>query len=120
MTTTHKTASGTVTLVGREWSDGQTPQASLGIARLIVHDDVTNSVWKYTGKTRDAAEALGRLYVGFRDKVAVLSGQHITIEQPPGDLYRGVGEPDEDGNFDEFEFDAENNLDIIAYQKDYR
>lgn len=115
MNITHKTASGTVTLIGKEWRDGAMPKASAGVARLTVHDDVTNSVWKFTGKLRDAAEVVGGLYVGTRDKVAVLSGSHIEIEHPADDMMIGKGEPDEDGEYDEFEFNAAAHPDVVAY-----
>jgi hypothetical protein len=114
MNVTHKTATGTVTLVDKEWRDGGFPQASAGVACITVHDDVTNAVWKFTGELRDAAEVVGRLYVGTREKMAVLSGTHIEIEQPADDLMIGKGEPNEDGEFDEFEFNAAAHPDVVA------
>ena len=115
MNITHKTASGTVTLVNKEWRDGGFPQATAGVACLTVHDDVTNAVWKFTGNRRDAAEVIGRIYVGTRSKMAVLSGTYIEIEQCADDLMIGKGEPNEDGEFDDFEFNAAAYPDVVAY-----
>lgn len=115
MTISHKTASGSVELIGKEWRDGQSPQRHSGVACITVHDDVTNAVWAYTGKLRDAAEVVGALYVGTRDKMAVLSGLHIEIEQPADDLMIGKGGPNEDGEFDEFQFNAAVHPDVVAY-----
>ena len=114
MNVTHKTVTGTVTLVNKEWRDGGFLQASAGVACITVHDDVTNAVWKFTGKLRDAAEVVGRLYVGTREKMAVLSGSHIEIEQLADDLMIGKGEPNEDGEFDEFEFNAAAHPGVVA------
>lgn len=114
-----QTKSGTAELVGGEWRDGAIPKARPGVATITVHDDVTNAVWRYTGKLRDAAEAIGEAYVNggqrSRDKVARLSGSHIEIESPPDDLMIGKGDPNEDGEFDEFEFNAAAHPDIVAY-----
>lgn len=115
----HKTKSGTVQLVGEEWLDGRMPKASAGVACLTVHDDVTNAVWKFTGKRRDAAQVIGHLYIHGgrfpREKVAVLSEAHIEIEAPPSDLWIGKGAPNSDGEFDEFEFNVAAHPDIVAY-----
>lgn len=116
--TIHRTASGTAQAIA-EWRDGAAPKARAGIACLTVHDDVTNAVWRYTGDTRDAAETIGQLYVGTRNKVARLNGAHIEIEtsdqfwNPP--LHIGKGEPDEDGDYSEFEFNAAAYPDIMAW-----
>ena len=115
MTASHKTNSGTVTLINREWRDGSSPQATAGVACITVHDDVTNAVWNFTGKLRDAAEVIGQIYVGSRAKMAVLSSTHIEIEQPADDLMIGKGEPNKDGEFDEFEFNASAYPDVVAY-----
>ena len=112
---THKTASGTVTLAASEWRDGQSPKASLGIARLMVHDDVTNAVWKFTGKKRDAAATIGALYVGMREKVATWNGDYIEVASVPHDFWKGKGEPDEDGNYDEVEPDLAAYPDVVAW-----
>lgn len=115
MNTIHTTKTGTVTLLGREWRDGAMPGARPGVACLMVHDDVTNAIWKFTGKRRDAAETVGRLYVGSREKMAVLCGSHIEIESPAADLMIGKGEPNEDGEYDDFEFNAAAYPDVVAY-----
>lgn len=75
-------------------------------------DSVANP---YLALLTDAAGVIGGLCVGSRDKVAVLSGSHVEIEQPPEGLFGGKGEPNEDGEFDEFEFDAVANPDVVAY-----
>ena len=111
-----KTKTGWAEMVGKEWRDGQFPQASGGVARLTVHDDVTNAVWKYTGKKRDAAEAIGALYVrDMGDDCARLYGDHIEIETRPEDLMIGKGEPDEDGNYDDYALNVEKYPDVVAY-----
>lgn len=115
MNTVHTTKTGTVTLLGREWRDGAMPSAHAGVACLTVHDDVINAVWKFTGKLRDAAETVGQLYVGSREKMAVLSGSHIEIEQPTDDLMIGKGAPNEDGEYDDFEFNTTAYPDVVAY-----
>lgn len=113
--TIHRTKSGWIELVGSEWRDGQMPQASAGVARITVHNDVTNSVWKFTGKLRDAAEVIGRLEL-FRngDSVAVLTGYHIEVEPMPHGFFKGV-KPDEDGEPTEFEPDLEAFPDVVAW-----
>lgn len=111
----HTTKSGAVTLVNKDWRDGGMPKAKSGVACLTVHDDVTNAVWKFTGKLRDAAEVVGDLYVGTRERVAVLTGSHIEISSAPSDLFIGKGEPDENGEFDEFEFNRAAHPDVVAW-----
>lgn len=114
---TLKTATGYATLIG-EWRDGHSPTASMGVARLKVKDDVTNSIWKYTGKRRDAATAIGDALINghrSRNEVARLNGDYLDIETPPEELFIGKGTPNEDGEFDEFEFNAAKHPDIVAY-----
>lgn len=115
MNTLHITPTGTVTLIGGEWRDGAFPKARPGVACITVHDDATNAVWRYTGPRRAAAEFIGRLYVGTREAVAVFCDNHIEIETPPTDLWTGVGEPDDDGEFERFEFKAAAHPEIVAY-----
>lgn len=113
--TIHKTKSGYVEIIGGEWRDGQMPRASPGVARLTVRHDQTNAVWKFTGTRRDAAETIGRLYVGTSERVARLNGSHVEIESVPDDFWRGKGAPNEDGEFDEFEPDTTRHPDVVAY-----
>jgi hypothetical protein len=80
---------------------------------------VTNAVWGCADRLRDAAEKIGDLYVNggsrVRESVARMFGSHIEIESTPDDLMRGKGSPNEDGEFDEFEFDAARHPDIVGY-----
>jgi hypothetical protein len=113
-----KTATGYAECVGK-WRSGGFPTASMGVARIKVQDDVTHSIWKYTGKRRDAAAAIGNAIINggsrFRNAVARLNGDYLDIETPPDDLSIGKGTPNEDGEFDEFEFNAAKHPDIVAY-----
>ena len=113
-----KTQTGYAECIG-EWRDGAMPKARACVARLTVRDDVTTAIWRYTGKRRDAAAAIGEAIINggrlSREAVARLSGDHLSIEAPPADLFIGKGKPNEDGEFDEFEFNATAHPDIVAH-----
>lgn len=113
MNLVHKTKSGTVTLVGKKWRDGAFPLAKATVACLTVHDDVENAVWRYTGKKRDAAETVGRLYVGTRERIARLSFSHIEIESSDQHFDPPLWIVTEPG--DDVTFNAAAHPDVVAY-----
>lgn len=112
--TYHKTKTGHVELVG-SWRDGQLPVPTRGVACLTVSHDQTNAVWTFTGKRRDAAETIARLCIVYQERIATLYGSHIEVESVPDGFWIGKGEPDDNGEFDEFEPDTVRYPDALAW-----
>jgi hypothetical protein len=108
------TRSGTAEMIGGPWMDGEAPKAIPSADCITIHERNINTVWKFTGKLLDAAETIGGLYVGHHNKVALLSGTHIEIKEAPSDLFIGNGEPDEDGEYDDFVFNAVAYPNVVA------
>ena len=84
----HRTASGSVTLV-ETWGHGTNATSDYhGAPCSITSDDGDGhySAWRVTGKTRDAAEGVGRLELGAHENdgmVVVFQNRHVSVERAP-------------------------------------
>ena len=86
--TIHRTASGSVTLV-ETWGHGTRVSRDYDTAPCFITSDDGDghySAWRVTGKTRDAAEVVGRLELGAHENdgmVVVFQNRHVSVERAP-------------------------------------
>ena len=95
----HRTASGSVTLV-ETWGHGTRVSRDYDTAPCFITSDDGDghySAWRITGKTRDAAEVVGRLELGDRrdsPDVAVFQNRHVSVERAPEGFWIDVLDDD--------------------------
>lgn len=79
MTTTHRTASGFVTLIS-EWGHGKGLMPNTNRPATLITDDGDghSQQWSYTGRLQDALETLAN------KERAILSGDHVAIRSGAG------------------------------------
>lgn len=84
----HETSTGHIEIVD-QWGHGKAPKRNWSSrpATLVVDDgDGHYTAWAFTGNRRDAAVTAARFDLR-AEKIAVLSGAGVTIENPPADFW---------------------------------